>query len=86
MQEVVLDPQLSIYLFSVVPEKGSEVVILLIQILGLRVLHVGPEGHGQAEHGEEYGLQKFIYFDVILILCLIHTFKVSKLCTFTFRL
>ena len=56
MQEVVLDPQLSIYLFSVVPEKGFEVVILLIQILGLRVLHVGPEGHGQAEHGEEYGL------------------------------
>ena len=74
MHKVVLDPQLKIYLFSVVPQKGSEVVILFIEILGLRVLHVGPEGHGQAEHREEYGLHKFIYFDVILILCHIHTF------------
>ena len=74
MHKVVLDPQLKIYLFSVVPQKGSEVVILFIEILGLRVLHVGPEGHGQAEHREEYGLQKFIYFNVILILCHIHPF------------
>ena len=45
------------YLFSVASHAVS-VVLGPAELLGLRVLHVGPDGHCQAERRQEYGLPK----------------------------
>ena len=55
------------YLFSVASHAVT-VILGPAEMLGLRVLHVGPDGHGQAERRQEYGLQKVcVMFECCLL-------------------